>query len=77
MLNSGQGVYLFYEVQTALAASCAYIRNSSRVVNSSISGANGTRLGYAKKASAMANIDVEVLPENGGKAIMAACDTVI
>lgn len=33
--------------------------------------------GYVKKAAAMANMDLEVLPENVGKAIVAACDAVI
>ena len=34
-------------------------------------------LGYVKKAAAMANMDLDVLPENIGKAIVAACDEVI
>jgi aspartate ammonia-lyase len=34
-------------------------------------------LGYVKKAAAMANMDLDVLPKNVGKAIVAACDKVI
>lgn len=34
-------------------------------------------LGYVKKAAAIANMDSDVLPENVGKAIVAACDEVI
>ena len=34
-------------------------------------------LGYVKKAAAMANMDLGVLPKNVGKAIVEACDEVI
>jgi aspartate ammonia-lyase len=34
-------------------------------------------LGYVKKAAAMENVELEVLPKDLGRAIIAACDVVI